>query len=246
MEDEGIPKLLEMVELWQKTLNWQPNLKQQRQFQAFYEAVVVGNRQFNLTRITEPSEFWEKHLWDSLSGIHSFLGEATPSFRVIDIGTGGGFPGVPIAIANPHWAVTLLDSTRKKINFLQHSVSDIGIGNTRPLCDRVEAIAHHPLHRQTYDVALIRAVAAASVCAEYALPLLKLDGVALLYRGHWTSDEEKSLKSALKTLGGTLEHCEKFETPLTQGVRHILRIKKTSPTPEAFPRATGIPAQNPL
>ncbi|MBW4417882.1 MAG: 16S rRNA (guanine(527)-N(7))-methyltransferase RsmG [Myxacorys californica WJT36-NPBG1] len=243
MTDEETPKLPEMLELWQRTLNWQPNPKQQRLFQAFYEAVLAGNRQFNLTRITDPMEFWEKHLWDSLSGIQSLNPTAS---RAIDIGTGAGFPGVPIAIAHPNWTVTLLDSTQKKVNFLKTAVSQIGVGNTRPLCERVEAIGQHPLHRETYDVALIRAVAAASVCAEYTLPLLKLGGVALLYRGQWTAEEERGLTSALETLGGALERSDAFETPLTGSVRHVLYLKKIALTPKAFPRAIGIPTQTPI
>ncbi|NDJ16129.1 16S rRNA (guanine(527)-N(7))-methyltransferase RsmG [Myxacorys almedinensis] len=245
MIDPETPQLPEMSERWQQTLNWQPSPKQHQQFQAFYDAVVIGNRQFNLTRITEPSEFWEKHLWDSLSGIQSFLGSGAARVA-IDIGTGAGFPGVPIAIAQPTWAVTLLDATRKKVNFLQTALSETGIGNTRLLCDRVEAIAQHSLHRETYDVATIRAVAAASVCAEYTLPLLKIGGIALLYRGQWTAEEENALKPALETLGGTLERSDQFETPLTQSVRHVLHLKKMAPTPKAFPRAIGISTQNPL
>ena len=120
--------LPQMNELWQKTLNWQPDESQQQQFQRLYELIVEGNRSLNLTRITEPIEFWEKHLWDSLRGIVRLLpannsaGEnpklpAESVQKVIDIGTGAGFPGLPIAIALPQLSVTLLDSTRKKLFF---------------------------------------------------------------------------------------------------------------------------------
>ena len=120
--------LPQMNELWQKTLNWQPDESQQQQFQRLYELIVEGNRSLNLTRITEPKEFWEKHLWDSLRGIVRLLpannsaGEnpklpAESVQKVIDIGTGAGFPGLPIAIALPQLSVTLLDSTRKKLFF---------------------------------------------------------------------------------------------------------------------------------
>ena len=122
--------LPEMIDMWQHTLNWQPTIEQQRLFQQLYEAILQGNQQLNLTRITEPSEFWEKHLWDSLRGVwlqeselrnqdSDSKNETQPqSLKLIDIGTGAGFPGLPVAIAFPHHVVTLLDSTRKKVTFL--------------------------------------------------------------------------------------------------------------------------------
>jgi 16S rRNA (guanine527-N7)-methyltransferase len=165
---------------------------------------------------------------------------------VIDIGTGAGFPGVPIAIACPTWTVILLDSTQKKINFLVQALSQIGILNTRPLVDRVEKIGQNTQHRDAYDLVTIRAVASASVCAEYALPLLKIGGTAILYRGQWTPEEEENLKIALSQLGGCLDPVERFETPLTHGVRHCLYLRKTELTPAEFPRAIGIAVQKPL
>lgn len=243
-ESQSVPQLPEMMELWQETLSWQPNPRQHRAFQAFYEAVWLGNRQQNLTRITAPQEFWEKHLWDSLRGV--FPKTEWKVERAIDIGTGAGFPGVPVAIANPTWTVTLLDSTQKKVNFLTQALSTIGIFNARPIVDRVEQIGQNPVHRNSYDLAMIRAVASASVCAEYALPLLKVGGTAILYRGQWTPEEDKALKFALKKLGGWIDRTDKFETPLTHSLRHCLYIRKTEPTPEDFPRAIGIPTQKPL
>ncbi|MBD2022423.1 16S rRNA (guanine(527)-N(7))-methyltransferase RsmG, partial [Leptolyngbya sp. FACHB-36] len=167
------PILPEMDELWQQTIVWKPSPEQQRQFQRLYEAVLEGNRQLNLTRITEPQEFWEKHLWDSLRGIRDLLQVDSPQ-RAIDIGTGAGFPGIPIAIAQPTWTVTLLDSTRKKIAFVDRLLEELEIKTATALVGRVEQVGHDPAHRQQYDLALIRAVATANVCAEYALPLLKL------------------------------------------------------------------------
>lgn len=240
----SMERLPEMGDLWQETLNWQPNSQQQAQFQQFYELIVAGNRQLNLTRITEPLEFWEKHLWDSLRGIFPSVNQEFQ--RVIDIGTGAGFPGVPMAIAQPTWQVTLLDSTRKKINFLQESVRSLKLSNIRMLVDRVEQVGHHPSHREVYDVATIRAVAAASVCAEYTLPLLKVGGLAILYRGQWTTEEEIALSQAAEKLGGTIAACEQFETPMTHGIRHCLYLRKVGVTPEEFPRAIGVPTQNPL
>lgn len=229
-----------MADIWQQTLKWQPTVEQQQLFQQLYQAILFGNQQLNLTRITEPSEFWEKHLWDSLRGMATPLierNETSDTLKVIDIGTGAGFPGVPIAIANPNYCVTLLDSTRKKIAFLESLLTQLGLANATTLCGRGESIANLPPHRQAYDLALLRAVAPAAVCAGYALPLLKTGGLAILYRGHWTEEETEALKPILENLGGTIESIEAFTTPLTNSVRHCLYLRsyltKTEvPTPK--------------
>jgi len=237
MNQITMPVLPEMNELWQKTLNWQPDESQQQQFQRLYELIVEGNRSLNLTRITEPIEFWEKHLWDSLRGIARLLpanhnSEANPElptesvYKAIDIGTGGGFPGLPIAIALPDLSVTLLDSTRKKITFLDTVLPSLGIENAVTLLGRSDEIARIPQHKQAYDLALLRAVGAASLCAKCALPLLKDGGLAVLYRGNWTVEEETELQSTIERLGGTVESVESFTTPTSQGARHCIYLRK--------------------
>lgn len=270
------------LEIWQQTLGWQPNSTQLESFQTLYAVTLAGNSLLNLTRIIEPAEFWEKHLWDSLRGICSFLpgarsqaeeqteavGEITTAadfsilatdspdaspaastserFTVIDIGTGAGFPGVPVAIVCPDWHVTLLDSTHKKIQFLDQLVGLLGLGNGQTLVDRVEIIGQHPTYRAAYDLALIRAVAPASVCAEYALPLLKIGGLAILYRGQWSAAETELLKPIAHQLGGAIERVEAFQTPLTWSDRHCLYLRKVASTPAEFPRAVGLAVQKPL
>ncbi|MEA5514930.1 16S rRNA (guanine(527)-N(7))-methyltransferase RsmG [Nodularia sp. UHCC 0506] len=241
--------LPEMAEIWQQTLNWQPNAQQQQQFQHLYELILRGNQQLNLTRITDPQEFWEKHLWDSLRGIApngQFIPSLLENASAIDIGTGAGFPGIPVAITMPNCQMTLLDSTRKKINFIDESLTQLNLSNAKTFIGRVEEIGHYPQHRKRYDVALIRAVSNASVCAEYTLPLLKQGGLAVIYRGNWTEDETKSLQNAVNQLGGLIESLEQFTTPLTNSIRHCLYLRKVVNTPASFPRAVGIPTQNPL
>lgn len=256
MGETDLPLLPAMAELWQQTLNWQPTNEQQCQFQRLYELILEGNRQLNLTRITDPLEFWEKHLWDSLRGIAPLLqsdvvetdsvASCQPMQRVIDIGTGAGFPGIPLAIVQPSWTVTLLDSTRKKITFLNTCVAQLGIQNATTLLGRAEEVGQHQHHRQSYDMALIRAVGSASVCAEYALPLLKTGGLAVLYRGQWTAAETEALQSAVNQLGGVIEAAEGFTTPLSNSIRHCLYLRKVAPTPAEFPRRAGVPAQQSL
>ncbi|MBD1849588.1 16S rRNA (guanine(527)-N(7))-methyltransferase RsmG [Leptolyngbya sp. FACHB-711] len=250
--------LPELAEVWQKTIGWQPTPEQQQQFQQLYRAILTGNRQLNLTRITEPQEFWEKHLWDSLRGIQPWIcstdsdANALRAMRssspvtVIDIGTGAGFPGVPAAIVCPHWQMTLLDSTRKKIAFIDTLLAHLELPNAKTLVARVEAIGQQSNYRDRYDLALIRAVSAASVCAEYALPLLKQGGTAILYRGQWTDEEQTGLDRALAPLGGKQVFIDAFTTPFTGSVRHCIHIQKEKPTPIEFPRAIGVPTQKPL
>jgi 16S rRNA (guanine527-N7)-methyltransferase len=236
-------------EFWQTTLNWQPTTQQQAKFQQLYELILAGNRQLNLTRITDAAEFWEKHLWDSLRGIapqQKFISTLTTGASVIDIGTGAGFPGVPVAIVFPNSQITLLDSTRKKITFIEQILTNLELTNAKTLVSRVEEIGQQTQHRQTYDLALIRAVGAASACAEYALPLVKQGGLAVIYRGNLTEEETKNLQNAANQLGGIIESIEQFSTPLTHSIRHCIYLRKIVNTPAKFPRAVGVPKQKPL
>jgi 16S rRNA (guanine527-N7)-methyltransferase len=233
-----------LPDIWLQTLNWQPTAQQQSEFQRFYELILEGNRQFNLTRITEPQEFWEKHLWDSLRGIIPLFVDDNMSF--IDIGTGAGFPGIPVAIALPNSQVTLLDSTRKKMTFLESALTTLNLSHVKTLVGRAEEIGQKPEYRERYDIAMIRAVGKASACAEYTLPLLKTNGVGVIYRGNWTDDETLNLENAVKQVGGRIESIEKFTTPLSGSIRHCLYLRKVAITPAKFPRAVGVPVQKPL
>ncbi len=219
-----------MTDIWQQTLNWQPTPEQQKQFQRFYELILEGNRQLNLTRIVEPLEFWEKHLWDSLRGVTSLLSNLSSptSLAIIDVGTGAGIPGIPVGIAANDCRVTLLDSTRKKIAFLEKTLTELDLKNIKTLTSRAEEIGRQPQHRKTYDVALIRAVGTATICAEYTLPLLKHGGLAVVYRGNWTEDEAEALEKTVDELGGAIESVEKFTTPLSHSIRHCLYLRKVA------------------
>ncbi|MBE9158586.1 16S rRNA (guanine(527)-N(7))-methyltransferase RsmG [Nodosilinea sp. LEGE 06152] len=234
---------------WQSSLQWQPTDPQQQRFQQLYEAILAANQQVNLTRITTPEDFWEKHLWDSLQGVAPWLSDPQASatgLKVVDIGTGGGFPGLPVALVFPHWAIALMDATRKKLTALESVCESLGIANVSFLPQRAEQVAHQPTHREAYDLALLRAVGPVNTCAEYALPLLKPEGQAILYRGQWSSEEEAGLKAILPRLGGKLRSVRSQTTPLTQGVRHNVVLTKVERTPDKFPRLPGIPAKTPL
>lgn len=242
----SLPTLPPLTDLWQTTLQWTPTPTQQELLQQLYQGILEGNQVLNLTRITAPEEFWEKHIWDSFSGLQDYLKQATAPNRIIDIGTGGGFPGLPAAIAFPASTITLLDATRKKITFLETLAQSLGLTNVVTVTERAEALGQHPQHREQYDLALLRAVAPANVCAEYALPLVQLGGRVILYRGQWTPEEEKELVGAIAHLGGQLARVDALTTPLSQSLRHCIYIDKVAPTPERFPRAVGVPRQRPL
>lgn len=265
------------LDLWQSSLHWQPNDQQQALFQQLYEQILEGNKQLNLTRITEPDDFWEKHLWDSLSGISPWLSDpedvegpehtdaddntnepnrsaaetASEPLSIIDIGTGCGFPGVPAAIAlstaptTADIALTLVDSTRKKIQFLYTLCQALGLPATC-LAQRAETLGQDRAHRERYDLALIRAVGPTATCAEYVLPLLKVGGQAVLYRGQWSTEDTEAIVPVIELLGGELTDLQSWQTPLTQSSRHCLFIYKEQPTPDDLPRAVGVPGKSPL
>ncbi|GCL40640.1 16S rRNA (guanine(527)-N(7))-methyltransferase RsmG [Dolichospermum planctonicum] len=249
IEPLSIANLPKMAEIWEKTLNWQPTNLQENQFQQLYQLIIAGNRQINLTRITEPEEFWEKHLWDSLRGIapkQIFIPGIDRGKRIIDIGTGAGFPGLPIALIFPNSQVTLLDSTGKKIAFIETVLSALTLNNAKTLLGRAEEIGQQYEHRQNYDVAVIRAVGNVSVCAEYSLPLVRKGGLAIIYRGSWSEAENESLETAVEQLGGAVELIEEFSTPWSNSMRHCLYLRKVTNTPISFPRGVGIPSQKPI
>lgn len=219
--------LPEMEDLWRKTLKWQPSPQQQQRFQQLYTGVLAGNQRLNLTRITEPMEFWEKHLWDSLAGaIHLDLAAAGRSIAAIDIGTGGGFPGLPLAIAFPNYEMTLLDSTRKKTVFLDRLLRELSLANACTLTGRAEQLAAQSPHREAYDLATIRAVGTVSRSAKYVLPFLHVGGTAILYRGQWTQEDLAELQSVLAPLDGIIAAIERFASPVTHSIRHCIYLGK--------------------
>ncbi len=219
-------KLPELDLIWEQTLGWSPTPAHKNTFEQLYQEILEANRQFNLTRITSPRDFWEKHLWDSLAGVISPLLPRDQPLQVIDIGTGAGFPGIPIAIAFPHWQVTLLDSTRKKVNFLNNLSQHLHLTNVKAIAARAEELQKDQQYQNHYDLALIRAVGSATVCTEYTLPLVKKGGLAILYRGYWSVEENNELDKNLTTLSGKIETIQELTTPLSQSTRHYLCLRK--------------------
>lgn len=246
-ERSDLEQLRHALQQWPPGLDWQPSADQQEALGQLYAELLRGNQRLNLTRITAPAEFLEKHLWDSLAGV--LLSPACRQLAaaaVIDIGTGGGFPGFPIAMTWPQGKVTLLDSTRKKIAYLEELGYRLGLTNLNFVVDRAESLGQQLQHREHYDLATIRAVGEGAVCAEYGLPLLKVGGILILYRGQWSEEEGDRLAAVSQRLGGRVLETIPVETPWTQAQRHFVYVIKDTPTPADFPRAIGIPRQHPL
>lgn len=210
--------------LWQQTLNWQPTPAQAQLFERLYNLVLEGNKNQNLTRITDPPDFWEKHLWDSLRGVQ--LAWELSDLQVIDIGTGAGFPGLPVAIAQPNWQLSLLDSTTKKTNFLRNTVETLDLAQVTVMTGRAEELNQTDSHYQKYDLALLRAVGSVALCTKYVMPFLKVGGQAILYRGQWTEPEQLELDKICNELDAEVTHLESFTTPLTHSQRHCLHLTK--------------------
>lgn len=225
VDDDTTPSL--PTSGWERGLDGLVTVEMQAQFQRFYDCVVQGNRQVNLTRILEPLDFWEKHLWDSLRGVAPFLrGEFSlpPQPRLVDIGSGGGFPGIPLAIARPDWSLTLLDSTQKKVRFLQAAIAHLGLSEVEAIAGRAETLGALSPYRGRYDLGLLRAVASPSVCLRYVRPWLKPGGWVVLYRGQWRDEEQQDLQRELS--GFEFVTIDGFVTPETDAIRHTVILRR--------------------
>jgi len=206
----------------------------------FYDLLVEYNSHTNLTRITTPEDAAVKHFADSLAGAR-FIPDGV---SVCDIGSGGGFPSIPLAIAKNNTDFTLVDSTGKKVEFLNSVISALPLKNARALHVRAEEMGHDDAFREKFDIVTARAVASLPTLLEYCLPFVKIGGVFLAYK---TSGEELDLsQNALKTLGGTVEKVYSYNLGELGDVRNIFVVKKISPTPPKYPRGQGKPRSKPL
>lgn len=217
-------------------------------FVRYGELLLQWNERLNLTAITEPEEIVTKHFMDSLSvlvALDPLAGDG--SLTVIDVGTGGGFPGIPLKIARPQWRVTLLEATRKKTDFLEMAVGDLGLEGVTVLWGRAEEVAHLPDHRERYDAAVARAVAELAALAELCLPFVRVGGRFVAQKGARVTDEVDRARRALEVLGGHLLAIERPAIPGLEGEeRALVVVEKAAPTPDRYPRRSGMPAKRPL
>ncbi len=213
-------------------------------FDVYAAELSAWNQRFNLTAITDPDEVRIKHFLDSLTCLLA-MGRS-PAGRIVDIGTGAGFPGLPLKILCPRLSLTLIESVEKKADFCHHMVDVLGLSRVEVLHARAETVAHLPAHRASYDWAVARAVAALPVLLEYLLPFLRVGGAAVAQKGDTAPAEVASADEALQLLGGAVERLIPVELPQVVEKRYLVVVSKVAATPEGYPRRPGVPAKRPL
>lgn len=214
------------------------------QFNMYFELLIEWNEKINLTAITEPNEVAIKHMVDSLSCLDENVFPV--GCNVIDVGTGAGFPGIPLKIFRPDIKLVLLDSLNKRIKFLQTVVDTLELENVECIHARAEEGARNKVLRENFDVAVSRAVARLSVLAEYCMPFVKKGGNFVALKGMKYAEEMDEGKNAVKVLGGTSIEARPVKLPQLDDKRAVLYIKKSKSTPKTYPRKAGTPDKNPL
>lgn len=218
------------------------NDEQIKSFEKYMSLLLEWNEKINLTAITQPEEVKLKHFVDSLT----VLKYINDDDRVIDIGTGAGFPGIPLKIMKENAKITLLDSLNKRINFLNIVIETLNLRNIQAIHGRAEEIARNKLYREKYDVVVSRAVANLSTLTEYMLPFVKVGGKCICMKGANVNEELKKAKNAIKELGGELERVDNFYLSDNGNERNIIVIKKIEETKSKYPRKAGTPSKEPL
>ena len=222
--------------------------EQKRQFVTYYEYLIEKNKVMNLTAITEYEEVIVKHFLDSLSIVKAgcFEQNALNGKSVIDIGTGAGFPGIPLKIAFPQLKITLLDSLNKRVNFLNEVIEMLGLSKVEAVHGRAEDYAKQKEYRECFDFCVSRAVANLSTLSEYCIPFVKEGGCFISYKSGKIDEELSQAGNAVKVLGGKVLDVVKFPLMGTDMDRSFVIIKKTRPTAKKYPRKAGLPSKEPL
>lgn len=211
-------------------------------FKIYMELLLEWNEKINLTAITDENDILLKHFVDSLT-IKKYISE---NEKIIDIGTGAGFPGIPLAIMNKYNEITLMDSLNKRIVFLNDVIDKLKLNNVKAIHSRAEELARNKNHREKYDVAVSRAVANLSTLVEYMLPFVRIGGKCICMKGPNIEEELKNAKKAIKELGGEIIKIENFKLPESDNERNIVIIKKIKETSSKYPRKPGTPSKEPI
>ena len=223
------------------------NSGQLEQFSIYYRELTAWNKRINLTRITSPQEVPVKHFLDSLTITLAMLPPpADASFRVIDIGSGAGLPGIPLKLLLPGIRLVLLEATRKKAAFLEHIRDKLGLEDTEVVIGRAEAVAHDSRYREAFDLVLSRAVARLPALVELTLPFCTVGGRFIAQKKGAIKREIDEASGAIEFLGGSLREIKRVELEELADERYLVVTDKVAPTPETYPRRPGIPVKRPL
>lgn len=232
----------EKIKEYMNKINIEISDKQIEKFFDYMNLLLEWNEKINLTAITEPEDIILKHFVDCATILKYIKDED----KIIDIGTGAGFPGIPLKILNEKLDITLMDSLNKRINFLNEIINKLDLKNIIAIHARAEELARNKGYREKYDIATSRAVANLSTLSEYMLPFVKKNGMVISMKGSNIEEEVKNAKKAIKILGGEIEKIDNFNLANTNNIRNIITIKKVVKTPKEFPRKAGKPSKEPI
>ncbi len=225
-----------------KILGVRFSVEQIEQFYKYMNLLIEWNEKMNLTAITEPKEIILKHFIDSLT----ILKYIDDNSKLVDVGTGAGFPGVPLSIMNPTLKITLVDSLNKRLIFLQEVVKELNLKNIEIVHARAEEFGQNKNYREKFDIATSRAVANLATLSEYLVPLVKIGGKIISMKASNAKEEINDAQKAIEVLGGKIEKIEEFDLPESDIGRTIIIIDKNKCTPAIYPRKAGTPAKEPI
>lgn len=235
-------KFIEIMQEKLKKLEIHFSMEQTEQFFEYMKLLIEWNEKINLTAITEPEEIITKHFIDSLT----ILKYIKKDYKVVDVGTGAGFPGIPLCIMNPTIKMTLVDSLNKRLIFLQEVVNKLKLKNIEIVHGRAEELGQNIKYRETFDIATSRAVANLSTLSEYLIPLVKINGKIISMKASNAKQEIDEAQNAIQILGGQIESIEEFNLPESDIGRTVIIINKNKPTSKKYPRKAGTPSKEPL